>query len=346
MELKYNGAEIKGTNVDYGSSGKDGQPPETKVEEKRAALLSTISPLVYPPDLNEEFYIEFNAFKANTTRADEAKRTFNFEKSVYLPFPQSVTDQYGASYNEEALFFGGEFLKNSLDTLMTSNGTKKVANLFDGGAADRAGNIAAGILEKIGKAPGEAAAAVGAYYLSGVGGPIGSAAKASLNVTTNPYPVMIFGGVGFKPAFSFSWTFFPESPEETKTINKIIGYFRREMLPERLEQIPSILKYPAIFEVSINPSVKKFKRCVVTNLDINYTPAGPAFVRDAPQVAGVTADSNPAAITMTLSLKEVEVWLANDFYPTEENNFDFIKGKDTNVSSSMPGVINEGGRTI
>lgn len=297
-------------------------PPETKIEEKRSNLLSSISPLVFPPDLTEEFYIEFNAYKANTTRADEASRTFNFVKSVYLPFPSNVTDQYGASYSADNLFFGGEFLKNSIDTLMTSDGTKKVENILSKQAIDRGGNIVADVLEKIGKSPRQALAAGATYGLTGLGGSIGAAAKTALNVTTNPYPVMIYQGTNFK-SFSFSWTFFPESSEETSLISRIIGYFRREMLPERIEETPSILKYPAIFEIGIQPQIKLFKRCVVNNLDVNYTPVGPAFVKEFPKESSPFVD--PAAITMTISFQEVEMWLANDFHSEESKGFNYIK---------------------
>lgn len=297
-------------------------PPEEKIEEKRTNLLSSISPLVFPPDLADEIYIEFNAFTPNTTRAEEAKRTFTFEKSLYLPFPQSVTDQYGASYSQDNLFFGGEFLKNSLDTLMTSSGTKKIENLMPGsGVADRAGNLIASVMEKIGASPTKSLAAAATYGLSGVGGPIAAAAKTSLNVTTNPYPVMIYQGTGFK-SFAFSWTFFPESSKESDIIKKIIGYFRREMLPERIDGVESILRYPAVFEIKIRPEVKVFKRCVISNLDVNYTPAGPAFVKEFPVQSSNFIE--PAAITMTISFQEIEMWLANDFHSEESKNFHFI----------------------
>jgi hypothetical protein len=293
--------------------------PETKVEEKRADLLSSRSPLVFPSDLTDQFYIEFNAFKFNQERPEEAKRTFNFHKSVYLPFPSTVTDQYGASYSQDNLFFGGEFLKKSLNTLMTSEGTKKVENLLPGGgAADRAGNILADLVEKTTDSPMQAAAAVATYGLTGVGGPIGAAAKASLNVTTNPYPVMIYQGTNFK-SFGFSWTFFPESSKETDIINKIIGYFRREMLPERVTGIESILKYPAVFEIKIEPELKLFKRCVITGLDVNYTPAGPAFVKELPVASSNFIEA--AAVSVTIQFQEIEMWLANDFYSQESKNF-------------------------
>ena len=337
MDVKYVNQKKEEQSVEGSKKGIFGPPrepvsapPEKKIEVKRAALLSTISPLVFPSDLTDGFYIEFNAFKANTERPEESTRTFSFEKSVYLPFPQSVTDQYNASYSPENLFFGGDFAKTSFDALMTSDGTKRVSNILPGkGVADRAGNILADLIKKTTSSPKESAAAVATYGLSGVGGPIAAAAKTSLNVTTNPYPVMIYQGTNFK-SFAFSWTFFPESPAESDTISKIIGYFRREMLPERNDNIPSILKYPAIFEISIQPEIKMFKRCVVSNLDVNYTPAGPAFVKEFPKPQAGSFFTNidlvePTAITLSISFQEVEMWLANDFKTSEVEFFDYVK---------------------
>lgn len=296
-------------------------PPEKKVEAARTNLLSSISPLAYPPDLTDEFYIEFNAFKANQSRPFETKRTFNFEKSVYLPFPQSVTDAYRGNYSEENLTFLGEFATRGLDRLMTSDdGTKRVSNLLPGsGVADRGGQILADLIKKTTDSPKQSAAAIATYGLTGMGGPYASAAKTSIQVTTNPYPVMIYGGPGGFKQFAFSWTFFPESSKESDTIKKIVGYFRREMLPERVTDAPSILKYPAIFEIVMQPEVKLFKRCVISDLDVNYTPVGPAFVKEFP-----VTNSNfiePAAVTLTITFREIEMWLANDFHSEESKSF-------------------------
>jgi hypothetical protein len=307
-------------------------PPEQKIEQKRENLRSSVSPLAYPPDLTDEFYIEFNAFKHNTSRADETKRTFSFEKSVYLPFPSSVTDAYGARYSEENLFGDGQFYKDAINSLMTGeNGTKRASDLLDKNLlANRGGRFLADKVNNIANDPIGTLAGAATFLSAGVGGGIGAAIKTNINVTTNPYPVLIYQGQNNMKTFAFSWTFFPESPQESTTIRKIIGYFRREMLPERMENHPSILKFPAVFEVVLQPQVKVFKRCVVTNLDVNYTPTGgPAFVKEFPvQTSNFT---DPAAITMTISFQEVEIWLANDFHAEESKDFNYVSGNRTYV---------------
>ena len=54
-----------------------------------------------------------------------------------------------------------------------------------------------------------------------------------------------------------------------------------------------------------NQGMHRFKRCVITNLQINYTPeGGPAFV------GGVGA---PAFYELTLGFQETQIWTARDF---------------------------------
>ena len=84
-----------------------------------------------------------------------------------------------------------------------------------------------------------------------------------------------------------------------------------------------IIVTTSVITTIINDSITAMTNIVISSVDVNYTPAGPAFVRDAPQVAGVTADSNPAAISLTISLQEIEMWLANDFSAEESKEFGY-----------------------
>lgn len=305
--------------------------PEKKISDARTSkLVGDNSPLVFPENLPENFYIRFNAFSYNNDpkykRANEVTRTFKFEKSVILPLPSSINDTYGASYNSENLYFLGNALKNELGSFMDGNGTKSVGNIFRKETMSKVASDVADLIEKTSGA--EAAATLATYGLSGLSGPLPSAAKAAFQVTTNPFPVMIYSGTGFK-TYSFSWTLHPTSHKETETIKKIVGYFRREMLPEQDEKMSSILRTPAIFEIEMKPNeyTKQFKRAVLTNLDVNYTPNGVAFLFDDLSTGKPTRA--PAAVSISLTFQEIEVWLANDFYETEQESFDFKTARKT-----------------
>jgi hypothetical protein len=65
---------------------------------------------------------------------------------------------------------------------------------------------------------------------------------------------------------------------------------------------------------------RKFKRCVITNLSVNYTPNGLSFL------AGKKGDQpHPAAVLLSVTFKEIEVWLANDYHKTEDLSFSPIE---------------------
>jgi len=314
--------------------------PEQIIAVKRQTeLVGDISPIVYPPNLSDTFYIGFNAYSYNNDpkfkRANEVTRTFKFEKSIYLPLPANITDSYAASYNAENLYFFGNALKGQFDNLMQQNGTKSVSNIMTKESLNKAVSGLADVIENTSAA--DIGAIGGTYLMSGMGGPLAGAAKSSFQVTTNPFPVMIYSGTGFK-SFSFSWVFYPESYQESELIKTIVGYFRREMLPEQHEQYSSILKTPAIFEIKMRPDehTKQFKRCVITGMDVNYTPSGPAFIYNDIENQGDLRV--PAAVSLTLNFQEIEIWLANDFHETEDKLFDFKTSKSRlKVPGAVPG---------
>lgn len=318
--------------------------PEKKIEEKRSNLLiGNKSPLVFPSDLSPDYYISFNAFKHSQERPDESKRTFKFDKAVYLPLPGNITDSFSAGYDQENLYIFGNAAKEGMNALMSSDtgGTSSIANVMKKNLPDMGAKAVSGALEKIKNDPSGTAKTAGAtaaaFMLSGASGPMAAAAKSSFQVTTNPFPVMIFSGTGFKPAFSFDWTFYPESLEEAQLIRKICNYFRREMLPEMVEGNSSILKTPAIFELKMVPDeyTRQFKRCVLTNMGINYAPNGPSFIRSDDNEVSPTMV--PSAVSLSLTFQEIEVWLADDYFNDEYNSFT-VKDKSYKPATTVTGV--------
>lgn len=292
--------------------------PSKTIDEQRK---KDNSPIKFPQDLADDFYISFNTFKHAFERPQESYRTFTFEKSIVLPIPANLTDGQSAGYNAENLFVVGNAVRESLSSTFNEKGiggTVQTALSKEG--LNKAASSVADILDAINANPGAAlgkAALTGSVYLAeGLKGQLAAAAKSSFQLSANPFPVMIFQGTSFKPAFTFDWTLYPESASEAVTIQKIVGYFRKEMLPEKIKTNSSILKTPAIFEIKINPSsiARTFKRCVLTNMGVNYAPNGPSFLTEV----GVNTEKYPSAVSLSLTFQEIEVWLADDYYNEEE----------------------------
>jgi hypothetical protein len=296
--------------------------PEKEIENNRAASLNgDIAPLVFPSDLGDDYYISFNAFKYTSERPEELKRTFLPNRHIKLPLPSNLTDSYSSSYSSENLFAAGNALKEFVSSeINNKNGTNSLqaagSRLSD---PNYVANLGISALEALQKNAGKIAAGVAVQGLSGAGGPLFNAAKSSLQLTANPFPVMIFQGTGFKPPFTFDYTFYPESYEEAETIKSIIGLFRKNMLPELMKGNRSILKTPAIFEIKVTPSdiLRRYKRCVLTNMGVSYSPSGISFIKDSEESSRV----NPTATSLSLTFQEIEVWLGDDYSSSELYNY-------------------------
>jgi len=297
----------------------------TRIQENKIKKLAgEEGTIVFPGDLSpSDYFIIFNAFTYNNERPKEARRTFSFNKSIALPLPAVISDDYASNYNESNLYFAGNAAREGLSSYFVEQ-KGIISGLKNAGNADFAGQQAKKIIDSLTKENALNAAAASAML--GVdaiaGGGVGAAIKSSLQLSSNPYPVMIYQGSGLKPAFTFSWTLYPESYNESISLKKIVNYLRREMLPEAIAGTPSILITPAVFEIKMSPSnhTRKFKRCVITNLSVNYTPNGLSFL------AGKKGDQpHPAAVLLSVTFKEIEVWLANDYHTTENLSFSPIE---------------------
>ena len=285
-------------------------------EERNKKLNSENAPIVFPSDLGSNYYISFNAFKHEIEKPEDVRRTFNFKKSINLPLPSNLSDSYSADYSSENLYFAGDALRKGLTNFAQDGIVKGLGNINP----NSGGTATADALKYLTNNKGNLAAAIGAFALQGTGGPIGAAAKSAFQVAANPFPVMIFQGTKLKPPFTFDWTLYPESYEEAKTIKTIVGFFRREMLPETYPGNPAILKTPAIFEIVLypkSPTLRKFKRCVLTNMIVNYSPNGLSFVTDGKS----KDDPAPVSTSISLTFQEIEVWLADDYETGESSSF-------------------------
>ena len=294
--------------------------PDKTIEENRSTSLnSENAPVQFPSDLGTDYYISFNSFTHAEERPQEAKRSFTFNKSINLPLPANLSDSFSASYKGEDLYFLGDAAKQGFAAI--SGGEGGIVGGLSNINMNSVGTGAANALQYLAENKGKLAASVGAMALTGMGGPIASAAKSAFQLTANPFPVMIFQGTNFKPPFTFDWTLYPESYEEAMIIKTIIGFFRREMLPEAMPDNRAILRTPSVFEIKVTPkdALRRFKRCVLTNMNVNYAPTGVSFAGKQ-LFQGADPSVVPTATSLSLTFQEIEIWLANDYSPM--NPFD------------------------
>jgi len=124
----------------------------------------------------------------------------------------------------------------------------------------------------------------------------------------NPYIEYLFKGVDFRN-FEFAFKLYPHSKAEAETIYQIVRLFRSAAYPSASSTNDAMLGYPSEFEIeylyngSRNQYLNRFKRAVLTKVDVDYTSAGSWTM---------TRDGFPSQIELNLSFSEIQILVSND----------------------------------
>ena len=127
------------------------------------------------------------------------------------------------------------------------------------------------------------------------------------NMIQNPYLTMMFKGVDQRE-FAFEFKLFPHSRSECDNIHNIVTAFRAGAYPTG-NPGDMLLGYPSEFEIQYlfngqqNTWLNKFKRSVLTGVDVDYTGSGGWTV---------TRDGFPSEISLTLSFQEMQLLTSSD----------------------------------
>jgi hypothetical protein len=145
---------------------------------------------------------------------------------------------------------------------------------------------------------------VGAAIISNLAlskAPNGAASGALLGLAANPKKEQLFKGVDFR-SFQFEYQFFPRNEEESKNVMNIIKEFKYHMHPEFKDSNNFVYIYPSEFDIfyyqggSENLNLHRHTSCVLTEMNVNYTPNG-----------NFTTFNNgmPTQITVQLTFREL-----------------------------------------
>lgn len=186
--------------------------------------------------------------------------------AIALHVPNQLNIRYGAGWADEetfglqAILEGGSAIGRALKESgkALSNNPDRSQNMADvaQSSAGRLSSIAANVV--LGKAPGLSA-------LSGV--------------APNPLKEQIFKGVDFR-TFTMEYQFAPRDEKEAKNVLNIIQAFKYHMHPEYKGENNFLFLYPSEFDISYfhgsqeNLNIHRHTSCVLTDMDINYTPNG------------------------------------------------------------------------
>ena len=137
-------------------------------------------------------------------------------------------------------------------------------------------------------------------------GEVGDVVGQFAGVVPNPHIQAIFEGIGLRK-HSFTWTFAPRNPQESRALKQIIFKLKTNSLPAYSNLGTAALQYPPLVDIELRPKTDliKFKTCIIGNLSVNYAPQGlPSFF---------AVEREPTMIQITLDLMETMIQTANDY---------------------------------
>lgn len=240
-----------------------------------------MSILSYPNSIGHDSeinpgWIEFSIFERRSAKSSTPYKTIN----LYLP--EQMRNPNTISWGNNELGYAGNMLQGGGDF-------GEAAKRFIGTFASGVGNMV--------------------MRASGAGITADDIRAVKYGEIKNPYLTAMFKGVDFR-TFDMTFKFHPRSEKDCDVIDQIVREFRGSSLPPgRAASRSSYLGYPREFEIKYiwqgkeNPYLHKFKRCVLTTIDVDYTGMG--------QWA-VMRNGFPAEIFMTLRFSEIELVLRDD----------------------------------
>lgn len=133
---------------------------------------------------------------------------------------------------------------------------------------------------------------------------IAAALSAASGLAANPKKEQIFKGVQHRQ-FQFKYLFSPRNAEESGNVRNIIKTFKYHMHPEYKDENNFLFIYPSEFDITYfqgsqeNTNLHRHTSCVLTSMDVNYTPMGTTF--------STFPDGSPTQIEVTLQFLELAI---------------------------------------
>lgn len=255
----------------------------------------TYTELTFPNNLGAHAIIlNFSSYDYDTNNSGINEIVLNGPNmSIALPIPSNLLNSYNVQLNQYQLGILGK---------AAYDGVGAVDALLDGGTTeeffDSVIDIGGDVFSS--KAIRAITAKVSPEIIKGL--------EVAQGAVINPHVALTFDGIGLKQ-HSFQWQLAPESAKESQTLKRIISNIEYHILPSFSKQAGrTILDYPSvvdIFFLGTEPGyLYFFKRCMVSNFEVNYAGAGqPAFLEGG----------RPAVVQLTLNLSEMSIHTKEDY---------------------------------
>ena len=221
---------------------------------------------------------------ANTENSTFSRPQKRLKSVIAMHVPNQLSIRYGAGWSEEetfgmqAIMEGGRALARAVE----QSGGKTLS--------DKAKELVTGTSSSI---------ASKALQSGGFGG----ALSTITGLASNPMKEQAFKGMDFR-TFTMEYQFAPRDETESMNVNNIIKAFKYHMHPEFKDSNNFLFLYPSEFDIeyffngSENMNIHRHTSCVLTEMNVNYTPNGNF---------STFRDGSPTQITMNLTFKELTV---------------------------------------
>jgi hypothetical protein len=196
--------------------------------------------------------------------------------AIALHIPHKLNISYGVQYSEE----------DTSGLMMFAKGGEEILKALSSSSKDS-------------DVTGVAQAVITNLALSK--GPNAGANSQLLGLAANPKKEQVFKGVDFR-TFSFDYSFFPKNGDEAQNVLNIIKEFKYHMHPEFKDDNNFVYLYPSEFDIfyyqdgSENLNLHRHTSCVLTNMNVDYTPNGQFTTFD---------NGMPTHINITLAFREL-----------------------------------------
>lgn len=233
-------------------------------------------------------------------------------KDILLYMPEDINAQYGANWGAAGWGVGAALLAKGIGSFGYSQkstvekwaeGFGAAGDAFMGGT--KIGGFKA-MTEGMNKALGTSITPN--QLQGGITGTI-----------TNPNVEMMYEAPEMR-GFTLNFKMVARSNDESREIRNICGIFKKAMLPEyggqtmagmatsgALLTIPKVCQPTFMTGSKSNPYVSQFKPCVITAVNVNYTPDG---------AWATYQEGDPVATQLTLTFKEMKLVFAQEINPT------------------------------
>jgi len=235
--------------------------------------------------------------------------------SVVLPLPAGIKDSYSIDVGSNELGLSGNAaafaasqggsgaLLDEASKLIDS--TKSVAE----GATDMS-------FSNIMSNAGDAMSFLTRAGLTSIAPQVATGVDVGQGRTINPHVAVAFNGIGLKN-HEFNWTLSPKNPREADKLKEITDFIKTQSLPSyrspggtnvSSELVSrAMLEYPAMVDVFFLGIDQEyffyFKTCMISAVNIDYTPNGIALNRGG----------KPSIVNLGLSLIETEIHTKDDY---------------------------------